>query len=198
MIWQVNCLWFLKNIPLFTTIVIFYLKVPHSMKVLLVSSSHKYILTYAKKQWFYLDKKATSYPKMMELWIFLYALRLVHQYQWFDILCGWGIYLCPQSRMMDGWTDRQMHTRWQYPLAKGKNAIRMNVNAWIKMEYIKINVGMHYINVGMKLNLEMKIKQNIKNDNRWRSVANVDMNQMDNKMHQTKCLNEQDSFQINQ
>ncbi len=93
------------------------------MKYVLVISSPKYILTYAKKEQFYLacclkklhdkvffifDKKLLFTSKWWNCDFFLYALKLVHQYQWFDIYVAEGYTVVHN---LEWWTDGQTD-RW--------------------------------------------------------------------------------------
>ncbi len=100
MIWHVNCVWFFEksswqsvwlNKPLFTDPWFFvvgkfnpqvYPNICKETKVLSCMLLEKHLMT---KFFLIFEKQTTIYTKMMELWIFLYALKLVHQYQQFSV-----------------------------------------------------------------------------------------------------------------
>ncbi len=132
MIWHVNCIWFFEksswqsfglNKPLFTKLS-YFIKNHWSMNIFVGSSSPKYILTYGKKQRFYLAyflKNTSQQHVFFNFWQKSYFLPqnygivkfvicpLISTSGWmiWHIRCGWGIYRCPQSRMMDWQTDGQ-------------------------------------------------------------------------------------------
>ncbi len=141
-IWHVNCLWFFEkcswqsfwlNKPLFTKM-LYFTKIHWSMKCFIGHLKPQVHLNICQettvlscmllekelhdKMFPFLTKNLIFTPKWWNCAFVLYALKFNStsvSMIWY-IKCGWGIYRCS---MMVGWMDRQMHTWWQYPLAKG-------------------------------------------------------------------------------